>query len=115
MTNLLLVTTLVSLLSSATALLSSNCSGTRTSGSYEVSWEVIDDNISYVMFNVSAVTTGWVAVGFSRSRLMVHFACCVTRFIMLLYSLIQMLLLVELMLKVICILLMIGKYNIAYM
>ena len=78
MTNLLLVTTLVSLLSSATALLSSSCSGTRTSGSYEVSWEVIDDNISYVMFNVSAVTTGWVAVGFSLDQLMVHFACYVT-------------------------------------
>ena len=74
MTNLLLATSLIGLLSLTTALeLNSYCSGRRTAspGNYEVSWQV-DENIAYVMFNVSADTTGWVSIGFSENELMVY-------------------------------------------
>ena len=71
MAKLLLAATIVSMLSMATAL--ANCSGTLTAiaGNYEVSWDVIGPN--YVMFNVSADTTGWVSIGFSENQLMVCF------------------------------------------
>ena len=44
------------------------CTGSRSSGVYEVSWSVSGGNVDFI---VSADTTGWVGVGFSLTDDMV--------------------------------------------
>ena len=45
------------------------CNGSFEAGnSFSASWQVYDDEIS---FNISAMTTGWVGIGFSFNQFMV--------------------------------------------
>lgn len=65
----------VILLTTLTALVSSQCTGTLSPSdhsSYVLTWEVNDDRTT-VDFNVSVTTPAntWVAVGFSASSIMV--------------------------------------------
>ena len=53
-------------------LTSAQCAGTRNSGFYMVSWNVTGDSVA---FQVTALTTGWVAIGFSDDQFMVSCTC----------------------------------------
>ena len=50
------------------------CYGNLTTGSYSASWvvaESMEENVTYVTFEVSATTANWVAIGFSDDQMMV--------------------------------------------
>ena len=68
-----LVHLLLTFLAGGLALLplqaTAQCSDTRSSGEYTVSWNVV--NVDSVSFEVSATTNNWVAVGFSADGFMV--------------------------------------------
>ena len=66
----LLAVATCSCLASLLPLTAAQCSGSRISEdeTYTVSWTVTGDSVA---FEVSAVTTGWVGLGFSVDSIMV--------------------------------------------